>query len=43
VRDGNRASEIIGRVRALAKKAPPQKDWIETIGEVIAIARSEAQ
>jgi len=26
VRDGNRAGEIIGRIRALAKKAPPQKD-----------------
>jgi PAS domain S-box-containing protein len=46
VRDGNRASQIIGRIRALAKKAPPQKDWLdlnETIGEVIAMARSEAQ
>jgi PAS domain S-box-containing protein len=44
IRDGNRAGEIIGRLRALAKKAPPQKEWLdlnETIGEVIAMARSE--
>jgi len=46
VRDGNRAGEIIGRIRALAKKAPPKKDWLdlnETIGEVIAMTRSEVQ
>jgi C4-dicarboxylate-specific signal transduction histidine kinase len=45
-RDGNRAGEITSRIRALAKKAPPQKNWLdlnETIGEVMAIARSEAQ
>jgi signal transduction histidine kinase/GAF domain-containing protein len=44
--EGHRASEIIGRIRALAKKAPPQKDWLdinETIYEVIALARSEIQ
>ena len=42
----HRASEIIGRIRALTKKAPPQKDWLdinETIHEVIALARSEIQ
>jgi PAS domain S-box-containing protein len=46
IADGQRAGEIIGRVRALAKKAPPQKDWLDlnqAIGEVIAIARSELQ
>ena len=46
VRDGHRAGEIIGRIRALAKKAPPRKDWLdinEAILEVIALARSEAQ
>jgi two-component system, LuxR family, sensor kinase FixL len=46
VRDGHRAGEIIGRIRALAKKAPPRKDWLdinETILEVIALARSEAR
>jgi PAS domain S-box-containing protein len=44
IADGHRAGEIIGRIRALAKKAPPQKDWLdlnETIGEVIAMARNE--
>jgi two-component system, LuxR family, sensor kinase FixL len=46
IADGHRASEIIGRIRALAKKAPPRKDWLdinETILEVVALARSEAQ
>jgi C4-dicarboxylate-specific signal transduction histidine kinase len=44
--EGHRASEIIGRIRALAKRALPQKDWLdvnETIQEVIALARSEIQ
>lgn len=43
---GHRANEIIGRIRALAKKAPPQRDWLnvnETIHEVIALARGELQ
>jgi C4-dicarboxylate-specific signal transduction histidine kinase len=38
--DALRAGEIIRRIRALAKKAPPQKDWLdlnETIGEVVAM------
>ena len=46
IADGHRAGEIIGRIRALVKKAPPRKDWLdinETILEVIALARSEAQ
>ena len=46
IADGHRAGEIISRIRALAKKAPPQKDWLdinETILEVIALARSEVQ
>jgi C4-dicarboxylate-specific signal transduction histidine kinase len=46
IADGHRAGEIIGRIRALAKKAPPQKDWLdlnETIGEVIAMARNAVQ
>jgi C4-dicarboxylate-specific signal transduction histidine kinase len=44
--DGHRAGEIIGRIRALVKKSPPQKDWLdvnETIREAIALARSELQ
>jgi PAS domain S-box-containing protein len=46
IADGHRAGEIIGRIRALAKKAPPQKDWLDlnqTIGEVIAMARNTVQ
>ena len=44
--ESRRASEIIDRIRALVKKAPPQKDWLdvnETILEVIALTRSEIQ
>jgi signal transduction histidine kinase len=44
IADGHRAGEIIGRIRALAKKAPPQKDWLDlnhAISEVVALARSE--
>ena len=46
IAEGHRASEIIRRIRALAKKAPPQKEWLdvnETIHEVVALARSEVQ
>jgi two-component system sensor kinase FixL len=44
IADGHRAAEIINRIRALAKKTPPQKDWLnlnEMIAEVIALAHSE--
>jgi signal transduction histidine kinase len=44
--DGHRAGEIISRIRALAKKAPPQKDWLDlnqTIGEIIAMVGSEVR
>ena len=46
IADGHRAGEIIGRIRALAKKSPSRKDWLdinETILEVTALARSEVQ
>jgi PAS domain S-box-containing protein len=46
ITDGHRAGEIISRIRALVKKVPPQKNWLdinETIQEVIALARSEVQ
>jgi len=46
IADTHRAGEIISRIRALAKKSPPRKDWLdinETILEVIALARSEVQ
>jgi PAS domain S-box-containing protein len=42
--NGNRASEVIGRIRALIKKAPPSKDAVEineAILEVIALTRGE--
>ena len=44
IKDGNRASEVIGRIRALVKKAPPRKDLLnlnEIITEVITLASSE--
>ena len=44
IRDGSRASEVIGRIRDLVKKSPPRQDWLsinDTILEVIALARSE--
>jgi C4-dicarboxylate-specific signal transduction histidine kinase len=45
VKDGHRASEIIDRIRALIKKAPPRKDPLginEAIVEVIGLTHSEA-
>jgi C4-dicarboxylate-specific signal transduction histidine kinase len=45
VREGNRASEVVGRIRALIKKAPPRRDAVainEAILEVIALTRTEA-
>jgi len=42
----HRAAEIIGRIRALAQKAPPEKNWLDlndTIRDVIALTRSELQ
>jgi PAS domain S-box-containing protein len=44
IADGHRAGEIIGRIRALAQKAPSRRDRVdvnETILEVIVLARSE--
>ncbi len=46
VADGHRAGEIISRIRALIKKAPPQKDWVDINGailQIIALIRSEVQ
>jgi PAS domain S-box-containing protein len=45
VEHGNRAADVIGRIRALIKKAPPRKDRLEinqTIGEVIELTHGEA-
>jgi PAS domain S-box-containing protein len=44
IRDGNRAREIIDRIRALARKGPPQKDWLDlnqTIWEITTMLRGE--
>ena len=45
VKDGNRAGDVIGRIRDLIKKAPPRKDRLEINGairEVIELTRGEA-
>jgi PAS domain S-box-containing protein len=45
VKNGNRASEVIGRIRALIKKAPPRKEQLAinaVIREVIDLTRAEA-
>jgi signal transduction histidine kinase len=46
VKEGNRAGEVVGRIRALIKKSPPRKDAVEindAILEVISITRTEAE
>jgi PAS domain S-box-containing protein len=45
VKEGNRAGEVVGRIRALIRKAPARKDAVEindAILEVIALTRTEA-
>jgi PAS domain S-box-containing protein len=44
IRDGNRASEVIARVRALLRKSAPEKarvDVNDLIGEVVAVVQHE--
>jgi PAS domain S-box-containing protein len=44
IKDGNRAGDVIGRIRALIKKVPPRHDPLdinEAILEVIEVTRSE--
>ena len=44
IRDANRASDVVGRVRSLAKKAPLQKVWLdinETVLETLVLTRME--
>jgi PAS domain S-box-containing protein len=44
IKDGRRVSDVIDRIRALVKKAPPRKDRLEineTVLEVIALTRAE--
>ncbi|MFL6862007.1 MAG: ATP-binding protein, partial [Allosphingosinicella sp.] len=45
VRDGTRAREVIDRIRAIVRKAPPRKDRVEVNGavrEVIELIKGEA-
>src|SRR5467141_68395 len=45
VKEGKRAGEVVGRIRALIKKAPARKDAVainDAILEVIALTRAEA-
>jgi PAS domain S-box-containing protein len=45
VKEGNRAGEVVGRIRALITKAPARKDAVEindAILEIIALTRTEA-
>src|SRR5713101_3895213 len=45
VKEGNRAGEVVGRVRALIRKAPARKDAVainDAVLEVIALTRTEA-
>jgi signal transduction histidine kinase len=45
VKEGSRAGEVVGRIRALIKKAPARKDAVainDAILEVIALTRTEA-
>jgi PAS domain S-box-containing protein len=44
VRDCGRASDVVGRIRALVKKAPPQKDLVhinDAIEDVVALTHAE--
>jgi C4-dicarboxylate-specific signal transduction histidine kinase len=44
IRDAKRASDVVGRVRNLAKKAPLQRTWVnlnETVEETISLATRE--
>nr|WP_294974876.1 ATP-binding sensor histidine kinase [uncultured Pseudomonas sp.] len=45
IRDANRASEVLGRIRQLIRKAPPQKQAVDLNGairEIIEFTRAEA-
>jgi PAS domain S-box-containing protein len=46
IRDAGRASEVVARVRDLAKKTPPRKGWLslnETVEEIISLTRQEVR
>jgi PAS domain S-box-containing protein len=44
IKNGTRAGDVLARIRALVKKAPPRKDWLDlnaAIGEIIALIHGE--
>ncbi|MBV8815416.1 MAG: response regulator [Verrucomicrobia bacterium] len=46
VRDGNRVSDVISRMRALFKKAPTANEWLainDAIAEIVVLTQGEAQ
>jgi len=46
INDGSRAAEVIARIRAMVRKAPSRRDWLDindTLMEVIALVRREIQ
>ena len=46
VRDGTRAGAVLDRIRALFKKGPPAKEWLninEVVEELVALLRDEAR
>lgn len=46
VRDGHRAANVLDRIRALVKKAPPQRESVDinaVISDTLAMTRAEAQ
>lgn len=46
VRDGTRAGAVLNRIRALFKKGPPAKEWLninEIVEELVALLRDEAR
>jgi len=46
VRDGNRAAEVMGRIRALVKKTPPRRERLDinqVVLEVISLTQGELQ
>jgi len=46
IRDANRASEVVHRVRSLVTNAPPQKSWCninEAIQEIVVLSRREVE
>lgn len=45
IADSHRASEIVARIRAMVRKAPPHKEWIDindALESAIALAHAEA-